>query len=67
MAGLGRAPVLVCIALIEGGMDALDAVALVRKRRRGALNTRQLRFLEAYRPRRRGRGGAGGVCNCVLL
>ena len=93
VAGLGRAPVLVAVALIEHGpsecrrtlfffrsrettililkmlcnfstgLDPLDAVALVRKRRRGALNKKQLRFLESYKPRR----SAKGVCNCVLL
>lgn len=53
VAGLGRAPVLVAIALIEGGMSPLDAVTFLRERRRGAINTKQLRFLEAYRRRSR--------------
>jgi protein tyrosine phosphatase type 4A len=34
VAGLGRAPVLVCIALVEAGMDPYDAIAHIRKRRR---------------------------------
>jgi protein tyrosine phosphatase type 4A len=51
VAGLGRAPVLVAIALIEQGMAPLDAVQFVRERRRGAINSRQLKFLETYRPR----------------
>lgn len=51
VAGLGRAPVLVAIALIENGMRALDAVMFIRQRRRGAINNKQLKFLENYKPR----------------
>eukprot|EP00917_Polyrhabdina_sp_WS-2016_P017101 GHVP01036956.1.p1 GENE.GHVP01036956.1~~GHVP01036956.1.p1 ORF type:complete len:170 (-),score=19.68 GHVP01036956.1:207-716(-) len=50
VAGLGRAPVLVCIALIENGMDNLEAVHFVRSRRKGAINKRQLDFVKTYRP-----------------
>ncbi|KAL2915970.1 Protein tyrosine phosphatase type IVA 2 [Polyrhizophydium stewartii] len=45
VAGLGRAPVLVALALIEAGMAPLDAIALVRKHRRGAFNSIQLQYL----------------------
>ncbi|KAI9300460.1 protein-tyrosine phosphatase-like protein [Cunninghamella echinulata] len=51
LAGLGRAPVLVAIALIEEGMPALDAVAYIRERRKGAINNKQLKFIESYKPR----------------
>jgi len=50
VAGLGRAPVLVCIALVEAGMDPYDAIGYIRKRRRGAINARQLQYIEAYKP-----------------
>eukprot|EP00917_Polyrhabdina_sp_WS-2016_P018541 GHVP01039845.1.p1 GENE.GHVP01039845.1~~GHVP01039845.1.p1 ORF type:complete len:164 (+),score=27.54 GHVP01039845.1:71-562(+) len=43
VAGLGRAPVLVCVALIEAGMDNLEAVTFVRSQRKGALNKKQYR------------------------
>ncbi|CAO3589843.1 unnamed protein product [Absidia cylindrospora] len=51
VAGLGRCCVLVAIALIEQGMPALDAVAYIRERRRGAINNKQLKFIESYKPR----------------
>lgn len=51
VAGLGRAPVLVAIALIESGMSPLDSVAFIRQRRRGAINNRQLKYIENYRRR----------------
>jgi len=61
VAGLGRAPVLVAIALIEFlGMEPLDAVTYIRKRRRGAINATQLKFLQQYKPMRK-KGG------CIVM
>ena len=53
VAGLGRAPVLVAIALIEAGKNAFDAIQFIREKRRGAINDKQIRFLEDYVPRRK--------------
>jgi len=53
VAGLGRAPVLVAIALIEHGKEAVDAVSFIRERRRGAINAVQLAYLESYKPSRK--------------
>jgi len=53
VAGLGRAPVLVAIALIEGGMNPLQAVNYIRERRRGSVNMKQIQWLKTYRPRLR--------------
>src|SRR3990167_2803877 len=49
VAGLGRAPVLVALALIEAGMLQAEAVDYIRQRRRGAINTTQLRWLREYK------------------
>lgn len=53
VAGLGRAPVMVALALMELGMSYEEAVDLIRSKRKGAINTRQLEFLERYRPKNR--------------
>ncbi|NXU64021.1 TP4A2 phosphatase, partial [Horornis vulcanius] len=63
VAGLGRAPVLVALALIECGMKYEDAVQFIRQR--GAFNSKQLLYLEKYRPKMRLRfKDANGHC-CV--
>jgi len=62
VAGLGRAPVLVAIALIENGMDAVSAVTYIRERRRGAINAVQLNYLESYKRSKKGKGG-----KCIIM
>lgn len=65
VAGLGRAPVLVAIALMEfENMDAVEAVMMIRKNRRGAINEKQLQYLEGYKCRMR-KGGGG--CACAIM
>lgn len=60
IAGLGRAPVMVAMALIELGLKYEEAVELIRSKRRGAINAKQLAFLEKYRPK--GRLGTNNGC-----
>uniref|UniRef100_A0A7S0UHY2 protein-tyrosine-phosphatase n=1 Tax=Pseudo-nitzschia delicatissima TaxID=44447 RepID=A0A7S0UHY2_9STRA len=63
VAGLGRAPVMVAIALIEfDSMDPVDAVTLIRRHRRGAINEKQLLYLEGYKKSYKSSGGEGGCC-----
>ncbi|XP_040083461.1 protein tyrosine phosphatase type IVA 1-like isoform X2 [Oryx dammah] len=69
VAGLGRAPVLVALALIEGGMEFEDAVQFIKqKQRRGAFNSKQRLYLEKYRPKRRLRfkDSKGHRNNCCI-
>eukprot|EP00048_Salpingoeca_helianthica_P015161 m.225338 g.225338 ORF g.225338 m.225338 type:complete len:167 (-) comp16675_c0_seq1:206-706(-) len=61
VAGLGRAPAMVCISLIESGMSADDAILFIRARRRGAINTKQVEFLNTYKRRLSGKKGT-----CVI-
>jgi protein tyrosine phosphatase type 4A len=71
VAGFGRAPLLVTLALIEDGMAPLEAAQFVRAKRKGALNTVQLRWLETYqrtRPKWTSGGfGSGGASKCLLM
>jgi len=51
VAGLGRAPVLVAVALVEQGVSYDDAVSIIREHRRGAINAKQLKWLKSYKPK----------------
>lgn len=65
VAGLGRAPVMVALALMEGGMKFEDAVELIREKRKGAINSRQLDFLRRYKPKARLRSKNGQKCSVM--
>ena len=49
-AGLGRAPIIVSISLINNNMESIKAIELIRKCRPGSLNSKQIKFLENYKP-----------------
>uniref|UniRef100_A0A8C1QQ31 Protein tyrosine phosphatase 4A3b n=4 Tax=Cyprininae TaxID=2743694 RepID=A0A8C1QQ31_CYPCA len=40
-------------SFIESGMKYEDAIQLIRQKRRGAINSKQLTYLEKYRPKQR--------------
>lgn len=62
VAGLGRAPVLVAIALMElASVDCLDAIDRIRRVRRGAINQRQLKYLRDYQIR------SNTSCACTIM
>lgn len=51
--GLGRAPLLACIAIIYfDNKDARDAILFIRSIIRNALNRTQIQFLLSYKPRK---------------
>lgn len=53
ISGIGRAPLFAAISLIDAGLDPLEAIDVVRKKRRGAFNKRQVEWLlDGYKPRR---------------
>ena len=51
LSGLGRAPVLIAIAMIESHCPYMDAISMIRKKRPGAFNRKQILFLETYKQR----------------
>ncbi|CBK22258.2 uncharacterized protein [Blastocystis hominis] len=63
-AGLGRAPTLVTIALIESGMKNLEAIQTVKNYRNEAFNQKQLLALTRYKPLRKNRSKP---CNCCIV
>jgi protein tyrosine phosphatase type IVA len=72
IAGLGRAPVMVAIALIEfANMDSIEAVRFIRERRRGAINQTQIIYLSSYRKQYKKKHGGVGTdaakCGCVIM
>ncbi|KAG0246515.1 Protein tyrosine phosphatase type IVA 1 [Mortierella sp. GBA43] len=49
VAGLGRAPILVAIAMVELGMANLDTVEFIRSHRRGCFNSHQIQYIDGYK------------------
>jgi len=63
VAGLGRAPVMVAIAMIEfANYDPVEAVSVIRRHRRGAINEKQLLYLEGYKRTYKKSGAESSCC-----
>jgi protein tyrosine phosphatase type 4A len=50
LAGLGRAPTIVAIGLIENNTNPYDVIKIIRDKRPGSINSKQLNFLINYKP-----------------
>ncbi|KAJ3410661.1 hypothetical protein HDV05_003517 [Chytridiales sp. JEL 0842] len=65
VSGIGRAPILVAVALVDAGVDPVDAVEYIRKRRRGAFNKNQLAWIldskNGLKRVKKSSGGGGGL------
>ncbi|KAL7717416.1 Protein tyrosine phosphatase type IVA 3 [Entamoeba marina] len=61
LSGIGRAPTLVAIALIELGMENNDAIKLVRSKRGGAINVLQSRYIRSYTSKQ------NRYCGCTVM
>ncbi len=59
-----RAPVLVAIALIEIGMEKLNAIQLIRMKRKGAINMQQYSSFMKYK--KLGFKGKKDIC-CIIF
>ena len=57
---------MVALALMELGMSYEEAVELIRSKRKGAINGRQLEFLERYRPKNRLKSKKRGT-SCSIM
>uniref|UniRef100_A0A7S4R516 protein-tyrosine-phosphatase n=1 Tax=Alexandrium monilatum TaxID=311494 RepID=A0A7S4R516_9DINO len=64
VAGLGRAPVMAAVALIEmTALDPMDAVEKIRASQKGAINAKQLKYLQTYKRVTKPEGG----CQCTVM
>jgi protein tyrosine phosphatase type 4A len=68
VAGLGRAPFLVAIALVNNGCSPFNAIDLIRKNRPGALNLTQANYILEFKgsAKKVGKNGSTG-CQCNIF
>ena len=63
VAGLGRAPFLVAIALVNNGCSPSNAIELIRKNRPGALNLTQANYILEFKAKSKGKSKAKNGAN----
>ena len=61
VAGLGRAPLLVALALVHKGCPRMNAIDLIRSKRPGALNMIQANYLIEYKVRDKPKDGKSEI------
>mmetsp|Transcript_11896 Transcript_11896/g.17749 ORF Transcript_11896/g.17749 Transcript_11896/m.17749 type:complete len:177 (+) Transcript_11896:90-620(+) len=61
IAGLGRSPLLVVLALIYEGMDHTEAIEYVRERRKGAFNLKHMSAILRYKPKHHHKGDSCSI------
>lgn len=64
VAGLGRAPFLVAIALVNNGCSPHNAIELIRKNRPGALNLTQANYILEFKGNAKKSSKSGGTAGC---
>ena len=68
VAGLGRAPLLVALALVHKGCPHVNAIELIRKHRPGALNMIQANYLIEYKDKHdKNAGDKNASCGCTIM
>ncbi len=68
LAGLGRAPFLVDIAMINKGCSPTNAIDFIRKSRPGALNNAQVTYILEYKPMKNKKNkGSNEGCHCHIF
>lgn len=68
VAGLGRSPLLVAIALIElAGLSAEASIELIRDNRRGAINRKQEEFIKGYEKEKKKRDSSNKCMACAIM
>lgn len=68
VAGLGRAPFLVAIALVNNGCSPQNAIELIRKNRPGALNWTQANYILEFKGNSKKNKKTGQAsCQCTIF
>ena len=71
VAGLGRAPFFVAIALVNNGCSPQNAIDLIRNKRPGAFNLAQAYYILEFEGKSKGGKGSGGssnaTCKCQIF